>query len=444
MGPAQSPILFLPSGVACLALSLAMLSASANAEPPSQRHDWQLGIDVGYVAATTDLGAWTEGGLGKLRYDRRGDGFNAVRAYAQYRGQIAETLWGHVILDYVDDASGGLDVSEAYLTWRPLPKSRNQHQLRVGAFYPPLSLENTSAGWASPYTLSYSAINTWLGEEVRPIGAEWSLRRHLGAAGSPHELGAFAAAFYGNDPAGTLLFWRGWSLHDRQSRLGDKLSIPPAPVWDASGNIVATREQTLEPFHEIDHRAGLYAGVEWRYSKRVLVQFARFDNKADPYTFSDGEWSWRTYFDHLAAQISLPARLGLIAQWMNGETGWLTGAGPDGVISPAAAFAEDTFDAKFLLLTRAFGDRHRLSMRYDEFMIVRAEDPPALRSDSGHAWTLAYRYEPSQRGLRIVAEWLQIDSQRELWPAFYGAAPRATERELRLQIGVDLAATRAL
>ena len=45
--------------------------------------------------------------------------------------------------------------------------------------------------------------------QIRPVGAEWSLRRRLGFPGSPHELRAFADGFYGNDPAGTLLFWRG-------------------------------------------------------------------------------------------------------------------------------------------------------------------------------------------------------------------------------------------
>jgi hypothetical protein len=118
-------------------------------------------------------------------------------------------------------------LSEAFIDWRPIPTSSNQQQVRFGAFYPPFSLENTDLGWSSPFTYSYSAINTWLGEEVRPIGAEWSLRRRLGFAGSPHELRVFASAFYGNDPAGTFLFWRGWSLHDRQN-------APRRPLADAA------------------------------------------------------------------------------------------------------------------------------------------------------------------------------------------------------------------
>src|SRR5690606_3431571 len=115
--------------------------------------------------------------------------------------------------------------------------------------------------------------------------------------GSPHELRAFAAAFYGNDPAGTLLFWRGWSLHDRQTRLNDRLALPPAPVWSA-GTVVGMRPQTLEPIAEIDRRPGTYAGAEWRYGRRALVQVAHYDNGADPLVFSGGQWGWDTTFRH--------------------------------------------------------------------------------------------------------------------------------------------------
>ena len=83
---------------------------------------------------------------------------------------------------------------------------------------------------------------------IRPIGAEWSMRRRFGYAGSPHELGAFAAPFYGNDPGGTLLFWRGWALHDRQTRLNDRLPMPPLPVWNWTGTIVGSTPQSVEPF----------------------------------------------------------------------------------------------------------------------------------------------------------------------------------------------------
>ena len=419
------------------ALACTVAPAASSAQESATRHEWQLAAALDYVSVNSELPAWTRGGLGKLRFDADSDGARAVRGYAQYRGRLADTLWAHLVIDYAGDASQGLDVSEAYLTWRPVPSSRNQHQLRFGAFYPPLSLENSGPGWTSPYTLSYSAINTWLGEEIRPIGAEWFLRRHVGALGSPYQLGAFGGVFYGNDPAGTLLFWRGWSLHDRQSRLGDRLEIPPVPVWGASG-IVGYMPQRLEPIRELDHRPGYYAGIEWRYGRRLLMQLARYDNRADPYAYSHREWGWDTHFDHLGAQLSLPRDIGLIAQWMRGDTYWLIGTNGNGSVSQSLDLVDDRFEAKFMLLTKTITRGHRLSVRYDRFSVQRNEAAPALRSDDGHAWTIAYRYAPDRGTLSIGAEWLQISSRRELWSAFYGMPEAASERALRVVLSLEL------
>ncbi|HLF12143.1 MAG TPA: hypothetical protein VJA26_13090 [Gammaproteobacteria bacterium] len=421
-----------------LALMFAVACAAAHAQQSSDRHQWTFELDTSYLSSSSGFDSWTNGGLSKLRHAGPDDGLNAARLFGEYRGRISSAWWTKVVVDYVNDASSGLDVTEAYIDWQPT--SRNQHQVKLGAFYPPLSLENGDRGWSSPYTYSYSAINTWIGEEVRPIGAEWSMRRHIGFPSSPHELGAFAAAFYGNDPAGTLLFWRGWSLHDRQSRLNDRLPMPPMPRRTPSGTIIGTMEQSLEPFDEIDHRPGVYGGLEWRYARRVLLQVAHYDNRADPNAFSDGQWAWGTSFSQVAAQVSLPAELGLIAQWLSGETYWIAPAQPDGTVPPFGALVEDLFEAKFLMLTRLVRSAHRFSLRYDDFEFVREHTPGAL-ADVGHAWTFAYRYQRSAR-LSGGLEWLRVESRRDLWSDLYGADRWATERQVRLQLSVKLGVPR--
>jgi len=430
---------------AAVAAATAALAGAALADDSSSdRNRFQFEIDASYVHADSPLGAWTDGGLGKLRYAETNDGLESTRVFGQYRGRIANALSATVIADYQSDASSGIDVTEAYMDWRPVPKSENQQQIRFGAFYPPLSLENADLGWQSPFTYSYSAINTWLGEEVRPIGVEWSLHRRLGYAGSPHELRAFASAFYGNDPAGTLLFWRGWSLHDRQTRLGDTLPMPPRPIFDFTGAVVGHAPQSVDPISEIDHRPGAYAGLEWSYAHRVLVQLARYDNRADPYAFSGGQWGWGTSFNQLGLQAGLPWDLGLVGQWMQGDTLWVQGARADGTLSPFAALVRDDFDAKFLMLTRLVRGAHRVSLRYDAFDMHRTEGQPAgLQSDDGHAWTLAYRYEHSARWSGGI-EWLQIDSARDNWAFFYasyGAPKQTAETEIRLQMTLRVGAT---
>jgi hypothetical protein len=77
-----------------------------------------------------------------------------------------------------------------------------------------------------------------------------------------------------------------------KTRLGDRLPMPPKPTWNYAGTIVGYSEQSVEPIEEIDNEPGAYAGAEWRYAKRVLVQLARYDNRADPTSFAGGHWGW--------------------------------------------------------------------------------------------------------------------------------------------------------
>ena len=238
---------------------------------------------------------------------------------------------------------------------------------------------------------------------------------------------AFAAGFYGNDPAGTLLFWRGWSLHDRQTRLRRR-------ARDSADAVHDERRSGLSPFAETDHRPGVYGGLEWRYARRALVQLARYDNRADPYSFSDGQWGWGTDFNHLAVQVSLPAELGLVVQWMDGATEWLTAALPNGTRLPISEYAHDEFESRFVMLTRRFGAdaAARAALRHvlDRAAGRRAR---AATATSGHAWTLSYRIEPTERFSGGV-EWLRIDSQRDLWPMFYATRARAHRRSAAVAV----------
>src|SRR4029077_16419632 len=93
-------------------------------------------------------------------------------------------------------------VTEAYLQFRPYPFSGYRLRIKAGAFYPPVSLENRAAGWESPYTLSYSAINTWLGVEVRTLGVEAQLDWLGRRTGPPFAFGATRGAFGGDGGGG--------------------------------------------------------------------------------------------------------------------------------------------------------------------------------------------------------------------------------------------------
>jgi len=409
---------------------LVFVSAAAKsfADVENDQHIFAFQVDVTAATVSTDLDSWLDGGVGKLRYDEQSDGLLTNRWLAEYRGRLLPTLSAYVALDYQDDGSNGLDLTEAFLTWNPIPSSRNRHQWKIGAFYPRLSLENTGPGWSSPFTISSSAINTWVGEEIRAFGAEWSMQRRLGDAGSPHQMGVFASGFYGNDSAGALLAWKGWSVHDRQSRFNDKLPLPPLPQIQPGG-FFENQSPWVEPFTELDHAPGYYAGAEWRYASRALVRFTRSDNRADPEQLVGGQYGWINRFDHVALQAELPWDIGLIAQWMKGETAM-------GPVVNGARMVDTDYRSHFLLLTRVQRG-HRATIRYDNFDLTQNDQTPDDNNpDSGHAWTLAYRYEPSARW-SVAVEWMSIDTEHCAW-VYYGLEPKATERQLLVQASFKL------
>lgn len=399
----------------------------------SDRHQFTVGLEWSITNADSRLVPWTEGGPGKLRYDTSESLTESTRLFVDYNGQIAPQFYAHVVLDYLDD-NNTAGLTEAYVEWRPLPSSPMRHRFRFGAFYPAVSFENPALAWDSPYSNSFSAMNAWLGEEIRPIGLEWNISRRLGAAASPHEISASTALFYGNDTAGTLLFWRGWSVHDRQTRLNERLPLPTL-VFPLPGDAPAIEvPRTLDPMAEIDHEPGISITGEWRYARRAQLALGFWDNRADATRFRDGQWAWGTRFWHLSAQFTLPGDVGLIAQRMRGDTDWLIQVTPTGQLTPQSQLATDEFDTSYLLVSKTIGERHRLTLRRDYFDIWR---PGELEVDKGYATAIGWRYAPGDR-LNLQVEWLEIESRRDLWPAFYLQQDGHTESLLQLSVNAVL------
>ena len=90
------------------------------------------------------------------------------------------------------------------------------------------------------------------------------------------------------------------------------------------------------------------------------------------------------------------------------------------------------FDSKFVLLTRRF-DRHRLSLRYDNFEVTQNDSTPEDNNpEDGLVWTASYRYALSDR-VSLAAEWLSIKTHHCAW-VYYDIAPTATERQFQLSV----------
>src|SRR5207244_7487700 len=135
---------------------------------------------------------------------------------------------------------------------------------RGGIFFPPISLENSGPAWTSVYTITPSAINSWVGEEVRATGGEGSLTW----SGAQHELTFTGAVFGWNDPTGSLLAWRGWTLEDRQSGFSDRVPLPPIPSIGPGGDVFPRQPLFVQPFREVDSRPGYYIAGAWSDPQR--------------------------------------------------------------------------------------------------------------------------------------------------------------------------------
>src|SRR6185295_7315933 len=94
---------------------------------------------------------------------------------------------------------------------------------RLGLMWPPVSLEHEGADWHVADTITPSAINSWIGEEVRPVALEGTVSISAG----DHKLRTTAAIFAANDTSGTLLTFRGWALHDRTTLAFNRWPLPP-------------------------------------------------------------------------------------------------------------------------------------------------------------------------------------------------------------------------
>ncbi|RYZ87571.1 MAG: hypothetical protein EOO68_27470, partial [Moraxellaceae bacterium] len=162
-------------------------------------------IDVRAVKAD-DTQTWLYEGLGKQRFDEAHDGIKLGQAILDLRANLTDTITGKLVFNGYDERNGFADITEAYVQWKSLPVeskyfSRSRVRAKVGAFFPAISLENNGVGWSNPWMLSTSAINNWVGEELRTLGAEFSWSRPGQLNDSPHDIDLTYAVFTANDPA---------------------------------------------------------------------------------------------------------------------------------------------------------------------------------------------------------------------------------------------------
>lgn len=396
--------------VAVLAMLAAPLACSA------QSGEWRGLLDMRANASDTAR-SWVHAGTGKSRYDRGSSRVGAGQAVLQGEADLANTMSASATISADGQRSGGLDVREAWLGWNPLPSGPWRLKAKAGAFFPPSSVEIDYAGigWTPVRTVSSSAINSWIGEELRTRGMELQLTRTGRYEGRADDFGLLAAVFQGNDPAGTLLAWRGWSISDRIAGNFERMRLPDLPVYRADGAI-PRQSRTLRPFREIDGRMGYYAAASYRHGEQLELAWLHYDNRADPVRVEDGQYGWRTRFEHVSLVARPHGTWELLFQYMRGDT-----------LMGKNAVALD-YHAWYALLSRSVGPG-RLALRYDKFKTTEhdllPDDPNAER---GRAVAVAYSVAlgPSSE---LVTELLALDSRRAA-RTLVGEAPRQIERSI--------------
>jgi hypothetical protein len=397
--------------VARLTLAMLLVSTSAHSEI-------EASLDLRLVDSDGRNG-FMDGGLGKLRFDAGDDGLQLGRARLAWRGGIGGNWHASADLSaWGGDEKNLLDVTEAWIEWRPVPESAWKSIVRIGAFFPPISLEHRAPGWSNPYTLSSSALNTWVGEELRTIGVSYELQ-YLGVAqGGRFDAGVQAAVFGWNDPAGVELALRGFSLNDRQTPLFGRIGtyVPPG-----------RREQRVI-FSEIDDRPGYHVSGYLRTDGGLELRGLHYDSRGDrtALKMSIDDYAWDTEFDSVGIRYETPGGSTLIAQKLKGVT----------YASPNHSGCWD-FDTWFVLLAHSFG-RHRLAVRYDEFSVLQttAHSPPPWSRDVGHALTIDWTFELREH-VELVAEWLRVDSLRNTRTSL-GESARAVEHSTQLALRIFL------
>ncbi|HEY4939919.1 MAG TPA: hypothetical protein VII56_00705 [Rhizomicrobium sp.] len=336
--------------------------------------------------------SWLDGGLGKFRFgaDQPTPNLRLVEAVAQGTLSITDELHAVGVLRLEPKQPSGIDVLETYLTWRPAASGDWRWSVKAGAFFPPVSVENDDLGWTSPYTLTPSAINSWVGEELRTIGGEGTLVRHTDWG----TLSAIGALFCCNEPAGTVMADRGWALDDRPTGLFERLRLPDATVRLFGG----TPPGRTGLFENIDGQVGWYAGLRADVSGLGQVTVLRYDNNADPNAYTSRDSSWLTRFWSVALKTRL-AGVTLLAQGFAGDTAIGDGTGD--------LYTTD-FDSAFLLASYDIDD-WRVSGRIEAFNTRNADGP--IFNEDGHALTAALSWS-AREWLRLSAEVLNIDSRR--------------------------------
>jgi hypothetical protein len=359
------------------------------------------GLLDGRYARTSQQRSWLQRGPNKLRYggadiDNNGSGDRASNIFAVPQvslvidADVPADAEVHIQLNLdadADSGNGSAGLIEAFGR-RAWDVGENNLFLKAGAFFPPISWEHPENAWSTRYTLTPSAIGSWVGMEVRAFGVEGVWKRAVGE----HSAQVTAAAFSGGDQTGWVLLEWGWTLHDYQAHLNEQLPLP--------------NNRSERPFKELDGRMGGYGRLDFSFFSDLLkIGGGYFDNNGEFGGVSNqnnaGMGIWNTQFWDVGAKLDWRG-ITLLAQLLRGETA-------------SRSQSRRDYDAFYVLGSTRLG-KWRFSGRWDDFWVRGWED--------GYALTGAMHYSLSVRQT-LTAEYILARARPSL-----AVRPASTQDEI--------------
>ncbi len=360
--------------------------AFAQYEVEQEERVWLRALFDVRVVRSGPATSWTDSGPGKLRYGGKATASGFERTTRLTLSQLAIELGATLPGDIRAQAQVNLehdlaDDEEPWLIEAILRKewgaARNGFGLQVGVMNVPFSLEHVGPAWSPEYTITASALNSWLWEDLNLAGVEAEWWRVAGGL----RFGALAGVGYGPDQFGRLLALRGWVLGDGLSGLNSDLALP-------------NRTDRTEVFDERDDRPAGYGWLSLSDAQEIAtLKVGYFDNGGD----QDEPGVWHTRFSVVGLVLHPHPNIDVLAQYMDG-----TGR----VREPS----NDSSLRAYYGLVSWHSKRHRVSVRYDEFRLHDLDGPPITEED-GHGVTLAWLYQFGLRH-RVAAEYIWLDSVR--------------------------------
>jgi hypothetical protein len=387
--------------------------ADAPAQPPAPSAADSMGMDLFSkntfsvlldvrLAVANGATSFVNGGFGKTRFQgNAGGGYSAtvapMEADVVWMPRFSSSLSANISAAWQKDHTDSLDLMEAFVNYLPPSSGPVRFSARAGFMWPEISLEHATGGaWSVVNTITPSAINSWVGEEVKVIGAEATVRTSLGE----HDFGLTGGIFGGNDTSGTLLSYRGWALQDIKATAFGNFRLPPFNKF-----ISLVQQNQTDNTIEIDRRPGFYARLDWHPPQPVGVALFYYDNEGDPEAETSAEqWGWRTRFWNLGVNANVAPGTKILAQAMTGST--IMGFPRNGQY-----WVHTDFSSAYVLAVHDFG-KFALTGRIESFQTrEHGDEMSPLNSEDGWAATAAVRV-PIDRHFTLFGEILNVESNR--------------------------------